>query len=536
MKPHIRRFVAAAVTVAAVALLPATAAATVLRVGTYHGIKGQYKTIQAAVNAAHQGDWILIAPGDYKTSSSKAPSGAPQSPAGILMTRANITMRGMSRSKVIVDGTKPGYPACSNNPKAQNFGPRYQGRKAGLNGIEVWKANDVNVENLTTCNFLGGSGDTGNEVWWNGGAGGGQIHGWGFVASYLNTTSTFYHDESDAATYGLFSSDWSGGTFANDYASNFNDAGYYIGGCAQRCNQVIRNSQSEYNALGYSGTNSGGTLLFEYNKFDHNKDGFDTNSQNNSDWPSPQDGSCIKGVQPPVKGARSCWVLYKNQIYDNNDANVPAAGAASQGPVGTGVSIEGRNDTVMDNVIKNNGAWGVSYQPYPDTETPPANVVKAGKACRGGAPNFSLLGLNVACLYDDWGVQTVGNTFTNDGFFGNPTNGDMAQATFTAGHAINCYAGNRNTDGTLTSSPASVQTTNTDCGQIATAPTTNYPFVFEIICDSEAFGPGFGCSSSDHYPRLTKVVMHKLPSHLKSMKNACAGVPKNPWCAPSKRT
>ncbi len=39
----------------------------VLRVGTYHGIRGQYKTIQAAVDAARPGDWVLVAPGDYKT-------------------------------------------------------------------------------------------------------------------------------------------------------------------------------------------------------------------------------------------------------------------------------------------------------------------------------------------------------------------------------------------------------------------------------------------------------------------------------------
>ena len=38
-----------------------------LRVGTYHGIRGQYRSIQAAVNAARPGDWILVGPGDYKT-------------------------------------------------------------------------------------------------------------------------------------------------------------------------------------------------------------------------------------------------------------------------------------------------------------------------------------------------------------------------------------------------------------------------------------------------------------------------------------
>ena len=35
--------------------------------GTYKGIAGQYKSIQAAVNAAKPGDWILVGPGDYKT-------------------------------------------------------------------------------------------------------------------------------------------------------------------------------------------------------------------------------------------------------------------------------------------------------------------------------------------------------------------------------------------------------------------------------------------------------------------------------------
>ena len=37
----------------------------VLLVGTFHGKAGQYKTIQAAVDAARSGDWILVAPGDY---------------------------------------------------------------------------------------------------------------------------------------------------------------------------------------------------------------------------------------------------------------------------------------------------------------------------------------------------------------------------------------------------------------------------------------------------------------------------------------
>ena len=42
-----------------------TSGSTVLLVGTYHGKTGSTRTIQAAVNVAQPGDWILVAPGDY---------------------------------------------------------------------------------------------------------------------------------------------------------------------------------------------------------------------------------------------------------------------------------------------------------------------------------------------------------------------------------------------------------------------------------------------------------------------------------------
>ena len=108
-----QRKAAFAVVAAALAIAAPAASARVLRVGTYHGSRGQYGTIQAAVNAAKPGDWILVAPGDYKTSSSSAPKGAPDSPAGILITKSRIYVRGMNRNTVVVDGTKPGSPRCA---------------------------------------------------------------------------------------------------------------------------------------------------------------------------------------------------------------------------------------------------------------------------------------------------------------------------------------------------------------------------------------------------------------------------------------
>ncbi len=165
----------------------------------------------------------------------------------MLISTRNLTLRGINRNAVVVDGTKPGSPKCSNASADQNFGPSASGGPVGLNGIMVWKADNVSVENLTSCNFLGGSGGdggTGNEIWWNGGADSGTVGGWRYNGSYLNATSSFYNGETSAAQYGIFSSNWSGGTWNQTYASNFNDSGYYIGACQRICDQAINHAWS----------------------------------------------------------------------------------------------------------------------------------------------------------------------------------------------------------------------------------------------------------------------------------------------------
>jgi hypothetical protein len=521
---RITTFSLAALVLASLAVAPG-AAARVLRVGSFHGIKGQYGSIQTAVDAAKPGDWILIGPGDYKTISNRAPQGASDRPAGVLITKARLRIRGMNRNKVIVDGTKPGSTPCSRSASAQNLGPAGSSGPMGLNGIMVWKAGNVWVQNLTACNFLGGTGTAGNAIWWNGGDASGQIGGWGFYGSYLTATSTYYKDEATAATYGIFSSNWSGGTWDQTYVSNFNDSGYYIGACQQVCNQTLNHGWSQYNALGYSGTNSGGQLVVKNSQFDQNTDGFDTNSQNNSDYPSPQDGACPGGGTSPITHTHSCWVFMNNYVHDNNNPNVPALGAAAAGPVGTGMSISGgRNDTVMNNRFVNNNAWGVIFVPYPDTETPPSNA----PACTGGVS-----GPNNACSYDDWGNALLNNSFSNNGSYKNDTNGDFAEITLFPGNPINCYRGNTDTSGTVTSSPSNLQSTNSNCGQTGTVPDTNGPFLNQVLCDSQFSSTP--CPPNASYPRRQKIDMHPLPKRLATMPNPCAGVPVNPWCSARRR-
>jgi hypothetical protein len=424
---------------------------------------------------------------------------------------------------VVIDGTQPGSPQCSTTPSAQNFGPAGSNGSGptGVNGIMVWKADNVSVENLTACNFLGGSGEAGNEIWWNGGANSGQIDGHGYYGAYLSTTSTFYQDESSAAQYGVFSSNWDGGTWDQIYASNFNDSGFYIGACQQICNQTLDHGWSQYNALGYSGTNSGGYLVIKNSQFDHNEDGFDTNSQN-ADFPPPQDGACPGGGVSPITHTNSCWVFMDNFVHDNNNPNVPAAGSAAAGPAGTGMLVSGaRDDTVMNNTFENNGAWGLIVVPYPDSNTQP---------CTGGTQAEG------ECVFDEYGDAVLNNKFVHNGFFGNATNGDIGFANFEPG-PTNCFHGNTDPAG-LTSSPSGVESTYPDCNGQTVAPNPNPLFVQQVACDSEsiqfaALTGGQTCPPvGANYPRHgAGQPMPPLPSGLPTMAQPCTGVSTDPWCS-----
>jgi hypothetical protein len=498
----------------------------VLLVGTFSGHVGQYLTIQSAVNAARTGDWILVAPGDYHENDDTTGAASPYVSSGgfggVYITKSNIHLRGMNRNAVVIDGTKPNAPACSARPNEQTYGRMGPGGAPdGRNGIVVWKADGVTIDNLTVCNFLAGTGSSGNEIWWNGGDGSGKIGLQRYSGSYLTATSSFFGTESTAAQYGIFSSNASGpATWTNTYASNFNDSGMYVGACLQKCNITIDDAWMEYSALGYSGTNSGGAIVIEHSQFDKNRDGFDTNTQIGGDPPAPQNGSCPNNAISPITHTHSCWIFEHNNVHDNNNPNVPASGSASAGPVGTGMTLSGgRYDTVMDNTFANNGAWGSLFVPYPDSGTP-----SLGQTCPGTG-GIQITGLG--CVYDPEADALLHNTFVHNGYFGNPDNVDFGQITIAANQPRNCYADNTYPDA---SAPPDLETLQPTCGLLAKVARPGGALLTQVLCDT-----GFGtCPPGAHYPKRTGVVMHPLPASLASMPNPCAGVPANPWCAAGK--
>src|SRR2546421_10088033 len=119
---------------ALILLAAAPAQARVLDVTKRHVGFAHFTTIQRAVNAARAGDWIVIDRGVY--------------PETVKITKSNLHLRGLERNRVIVDGR----------------------HRKSVNGIEIFKANNVWVENLTVRNFDRNKrdGPNGNQIWSHG--------------------------------------------------------------------------------------------------------------------------------------------------------------------------------------------------------------------------------------------------------------------------------------------------------------------------------------------------------------------------------
>ena len=122
------------------------------------GSRASSRSIQAAVDAAKPGDWVLVGPGDYKTSAPRSPR-----PRRLPGRRADHDAADPSPRHEPQHGGRRRDQAAVAEVQHQAGRPglragRLQaGPPRGLNGVLVWKADNVSVENLTVCNYLDGS-------------------------------------------------------------------------------------------------------------------------------------------------------------------------------------------------------------------------------------------------------------------------------------------------------------------------------------------------------------------------------------------
>jgi hypothetical protein len=182
----------------------------------------------------------------------------------------------------------------------------------------------------------------------------------------------------------------------------------------------------------------------------------------------------------------------------------------------------GRFDTIIHNRFVRNRAWGIIVVPSPDS----------GPPCTGGTPGALGPG---SCLFDEWGVGVLDNTFAHNGGYGKPSNGDIAWLNFQSGNPTPCFHGNvEQGGGSAKTSPSDLQKTHPKCNGSKIKADTNGPFLTQILCSTNtSLGSGPPKCPNGKYPQRTHVVMHRLPSNLPTMPDPCRGVPVSPWC-PSK--
>ena len=238
-----RRVVSTAIVFSLVAVGAAAANAKVLRVGTYKGIRGQFKSIQAAVDAAKPNDWILVGPGDYKEHSGQHAAGRQlrRPPCG----RAHHEGRGSTArdepQSVVVDGTKPGSRDVQQQVLRPGVRSQAQAaRHSASTGCMVWKARqrlgpEPDRLQLPPRRRRHRQRDLVERRRWE--REGRRLR---YYGSYLNATSTYYNGEDTAAQYGIFSSNWNGGTWAQTRTRATSATRATTSALvARQCNQVV---------------------------------------------------------------------------------------------------------------------------------------------------------------------------------------------------------------------------------------------------------------------------------------------------------
>jgi parallel beta helix pectate lyase-like protein len=317
-----RRFLVAGL-LAASLMTPASGPAASVAAGADERVlhvPGDQPTIEAAIAASVAGDVILVGAGTY--------AGGLTIPED----KPGITIRGVDRNTVVFDGG----------------GVR-------TNAIEV-EADEVTLENLSAHDYVG------NGFYWDGVV--------GFAGRYLTVWNV--------GLYGIYAISSRGGSIEESLVSGAADAAFYIGEC-QPCDTVVRKVTARLSAVGYSGTNAGGSLLVEDSLFELNEVGILPNSYDVGLEPPPQRGAIFR----------------RNTVRGSGTAATPRATPLG-GFRGIGIGIIGGvGNTVEGNDVSDSSRYGIVIVPAIDREAtwvPADNRITGNRVAGSGAADLALAG------------------------------------------------------------------------------------------------------------------------------------------------
>jgi len=269
-------------------------------------------SLQAALDAAHPGDTILLGRGMY--------AGGVTVPFEL----HDLTIRGVDRNDVVLDG-----------------------HDAVPNGIEV-HADGVTIENMTAHDFVG------NAFYWDG------------VDRFAGRYLTVYN----VGSYGIYGTGGRDGVFEHDFVSGAADAAFYIGEC-RPCDATLRYDVARLSAVGYSGTNAGGNVVVEDSTWDRNGTGILPNSYDVGLAPPPQDGATFRRnvvrdsgtvavpVTTPLAGFRGIGIGiaggHHDLVEDNEVTGSAAYGIAVYSTVKPDQFWPPSSNTISGNTVRGSG-------------------------------------------------------------------------------------------------------------------------------------------------------------------------------------
>nr|WP_323747102.1 right-handed parallel beta-helix repeat-containing protein [Catenulispora pinisilvae] len=241
-------------------------------------------TISAAVALAKPGDLVSVAPGVYHET--------------VNITTPQITLRGESRDKVVIDG-----------------------QLQQADGVVV-TAPGVAVQNLTVEN------NTQNGVLVTGSAraaagspeSGGDYDTGSEPVNFLNSFLVSYVTATRNGLYGIYAFSAQNGVIEDSYTSGGADSGIYVGQC-KPCHIVVRDNIAELNAVGYEGTNASNDIYVVGNRLVGNRVGLTTDSDHQEKL-LPQQGAVVAG----------------NLVAANQQAATPEQ---ADGGWGIGIGVDG---------------------------------------------------------------------------------------------------------------------------------------------------------------------------------------------------